>query len=156
MLNDFMSCVLRIGGENFDTDVFVEKTQMSIFRKFYKGNSRVGFSNRINKYSGVTITTSDADFDDFKGQIADTIQFLTEYKSNLMIIASAPDIEFAVIDFGLNSAIDEDRLTQSFYLSKDLIGICAELNIEIKLSLYKEDMQLILEKNRQEKESGKS
>ncbi|MGN6181112.1 MAG: hypothetical protein ACTHNW_18160 [Mucilaginibacter sp.] len=147
--------MLRISGENFDVDAFVEKTTMPGFRKYYKGEPKVKSSKRRNEHSGGSIATSEADFDDFKGQIADTIQFLTEYKNNLMIIASTPDIDYAVIDFGINSAINEHKLMQTFYFTKALIKLCAELNIEIVLSIYKEDMQVILEKNQQEKEAKK-
>jgi hypothetical protein len=149
-----MSCVLRIMGENFDVDVFVEKTQMSGFNKWYKGDPLGMSANRKKKYSGASITTSFADFDDVKSQIEDTIRFLNEHKHNLKIIASTPNIEYAMIDFGVNSIIDDEHLTQSFYFTKDLIRICAELDIAIELSIYKEDMQVILERNYQKKQLG--
>lgn len=151
-----MSCELRISGKNFNVDAFVDQTQMSAFRKAYKGGLRGGLPNRKNEFSSASITASNADFDDFKGQLSETIDFLTEHKDQLQAIRSTPDIEYAIIDFGITSAINKEKLMQTFVLGKNLIKLCAELDIEIVLSLYKEDMQQILEKRYREKKSKTS
>jgi len=143
-----MSCVLRIIGENLDVDTFVGKTNMAGFRKSYKGELINKSKTRYAKHSAASITTSDADFDDIKRQIDQTIDFLNYYKNNLSVIASTIGIEYATIDFGVDSIIDNDRLTQSFYFNKDLIKICAALEIGIELSIYKQDMEVILEQKR--------
>lgn len=150
-----MSCVLRILGEDFDVDTFVEKTQINGFNKRYKGDLMGRSANRKAKYSAANITISSADFDDFNLQIEDATRFLIEYKDNLKMIASTKGIEYAIIDFGVDSMIDENRLTQNFYFPKDLIRLCAELDISIELSIYKEDMQVILDRRFQEKNRDK-
>jgi len=142
---------LHIIGENLDVDAFVTNTKLAGFSKRYKGDPFGNSSHRKNKYSGASITTSSADFDNIKGQIDETIIFLSEHKPNLKVIASTLNVDHAWIDFGVDSTIGEDRLTQNFHFSKDLIKLCAELDIEIEISLYKEDIQHILEKKRLEK-----
>jgi hypothetical protein len=56
-------------------------------------------------------------------------------------------LRFATISFGIDSTINSKDLVQSLYLSKDIISICNALSLEIEFSLYKPDMDSILEKN---------
>jgi len=150
-----MSCVLAITGTDFDVDVFLEKAEMSGFDKSYKGQSINKINSRVAQYSSIKITISNAGFDDVKAQIEEATEFLTKYRNNLKHITTTDEIEFATINFGIDSIIDENHLTQGFYFTKPLIKICAELGIEIELSLYKPDIQLILEKRRSEKRKNK-
>ncbi len=143
-----MSCKLSIIGTYLDIDSFVSKTKMSGFSKSYKGDSINRVNPRKLKYSFVSIITSEAGFDDIKSQINDTISFLNKYQDNLRHISDIPEIEYATIDFGVDSVIDEEHLTQSFYFPISLIKICAELGIGIELSIYKEDLQEILERKK--------
>ena len=146
-----MSCGLSIIGTHLDIDTFVKKTKISGFSKSYKGDDISKANPRKRKYSFVSITISEADFDDINGQINDTIIFLNKYKGNLKHITTTPEIEYATISFGLDSVIDEEHLTQSFYFPLELIKICAELGISIETTLYKNDMEIILEKKHKKK-----
>lgn len=146
-----MSCVLRISGENLDIDNFVKKTQMSGFDIWHKGDALGLSAHKKKKSSGASIITSDSDFHDIKGQIEDTVRFLINYKNNLKIIASTDNIDHAIIDFGIDSITNENQLTQTFRFPKDLIKLCAELHLEIEVSIYKEDIQIILEERYQDK-----
>ena len=146
-----MSCVLSIVGENLDVDDFVKKTRMPGFDISYKGDSLGVSAHRKKKFSGASIVTSSKDFDDLKGQIEDTARFLNEHKNNLKVIASTANIDHAIIDFGIDSIINENQLTQTFRFPKDLIELCAELRLEIEVSIYKEDIQIILEERYQGK-----
>ncbi|MEO8887133.1 MAG: hypothetical protein ABI367_13800 [Mucilaginibacter sp.] len=141
-----MSCELRIIGENLDVDAFVNKTKMQWYRVWHKGDNRINSKKHTD--SGVSIGASEADFDNVKLQITETIDFLIKYKENLIHINSTPDIEYAYIDFGVDSIIDEDHLIQGFFFPPELVKICAELSIGIELSIYKQDMQIILENRR--------
>lgn len=143
-----MSCVLSIIGTNLDIDAFVETAGMPDFDKMYKGEPINKVSSRIARYSSIGIEISNAGFDDVKTQIEEATKFLIRHRDNLKHIATTKEIEFATIDFGVDSMVDENHLTQGFYFTMPLIKICAELGIEIQLSLYKPDMEVILEKNR--------
>ncbi len=146
-----MSCVLSIIGENLDIDTFISQTNIPGFNIKHKGDPITLVSNKKAKHSSASIITSDADFDDIKGQISDTINFLNKYRDNLKHIVNTPEIEYATINFGVDSIIDEAHLIQSFYFTPELVKICGSLGIGIELSTYKEDMQLILEKRRASK-----
>ena len=141
-----MSCVLSIIGENFDVDAFVNESKIRGFNVGYKGDPINKVNKRTRTFSLASITTSNADFDNIKDQIEETIEFLVKYKSSLIHIANTPGIECATIDFGVESIIDKNHLTQSFNFPIELIKVCADLGIEIELSIYKPDMQTILEK----------
>lgn len=141
-----MSCKLSIIGTDLDIDTFVNKTKISGFNKSYKGDSISKANSRKRRYSFVSITTSDAGFDDIKSQIKETIEFLNKHLDNLKHISSTPEVEYATINFGVDSIINEECLTQSFYFPIALIEICTKLSIEIELSIYKEDMEKILER----------
>ena len=105
---------------------------MSGFDKSYKGQSINKINSRVAQYSSIKITISNAGFDDVKTQIEEATEFLTKYRNNLKHITTTDEIEFATINFGIDSIIDENHLTQGFYFTKPLIKICAELGIEIK------------------------
>ncbi len=143
-----MSCGLSIIGTDLDIDAFVSKTEMSGFNKSYKGDPISKVNPKKRKYSFVSMIISEASFNDIKSQINDSVAFLIKYQDNLRHIADTPEIEYATINFGVDSIIDEEHLTQSFYFPISLIKICAELGIGIELSIYKEDMQEILEREK--------
>jgi hypothetical protein len=149
-----MSCVLTIIGTNFDVDAFVEKAAMPEFDKSYKGEPINRASSRIAQYSSASMIISNAGFGNVKTQIEEATEFLIKHRDNLKHIATTKEIEFATIDFGVDSIIDEDHLTQGFYFTLSLIEICAELKISITLSTYKPDLELILERKRAEKLKG--
>jgi len=146
-----MSCILKISGKDLNLDEFLAKIKMTPYRKVNKGEPLNRVGKRISESSIAAFTTSDAGFDDIKDQIKETIMFLNDNKDNLSHILSTPEVEYAWIDFGVNSIIADDHLTQGFFFPFELIKLCGELGIAIELSTYKPDMQLILEKRRQEK-----
>ena len=143
-----MSCGLSVLGENFDVDAFVSKVNTLSFTVAYKGDSINKVNQKKRTHSIASITTSEAGFDDVPRQINETIAFLTKHKEALKHIAGTPGIDYATINFGVDSIIDRKHISQSFYFTIDLIKICAELGIEIELSIYKPDMEVILENNR--------
>lgn len=146
-----MSCNLQISGKDLNINDFLAKTKMTPYRKVNKGEPLNKLGKRISDSSFAAFAASDSGFDDIKTQIKETIEFLDSNKDNLSHILSTPEVEYAFIDFGVNSMIDDDHLTQGFYFPVELLKLCGELGIGIKLSTYKPDMQLILERRDQEK-----
>jgi len=141
-----MSCILRIGGKDLDIDNFAGKVDIFWYKEAYKGTSRNLAGTKKYDNSSLSVTTSDAGFNEICRQIDDTVRFLNHYKNKLLAIKDTPEVEFATINFGVDSNIDEEHLTQSFNLPVELIAICGQLGIAIEISIYKQDMQLILEK----------
>ncbi|QEK50837.1 hypothetical protein FYC62_03490 [Pedobacter aquae] len=147
-----MSCILSILGENFDVDQFVNKTNIS-FSIRHRGDIISGTSPivRKSKFSMASISTSEKNYCNITNQIEETLDFLIKHKKKLQIINTFPSIDFATVNFGIDSTIDEEHLTQSFYFPLELIKICAELGISIETTLYKNDMEIILEKKHKKK-----
>ena len=144
-----MSCILTIGGRNFDVDNFVETTKLRPYRKSYKGQPKFKTKPEGEKLicSTISIQTSKAEFDNLKKQIADTIRYLKRNKDKLSHIGSTKGIEFAVLDFGIDLRIDRKNvLTQSDTFPCELLRLAGDLDLDIELSIYPVDMQTILEK----------
>ena len=144
-----MSCILTIGGKNFDVDSFVDKSKLRPYRKDFKGQPRL--KNKPNgkkmSSSSISIETSKADFDNLKKQIADTIRFLKRNNHKLSYISSTQGIEYAVLDFGIDLRIDRKNIfMQSDTFPNELLKLAGDLSLDIELSIYPVDLQTILEK----------
>jgi len=144
-----MSCILTIGSRDFDIDDFVDKSGLKPYRKSRKGQPR--FKTRPDGeklvHSSISIEASKADFDNLEKQIADTIRFLKTDKNKLSYIGSTDGIEYAVLDFGINLRIDREKvLLQSDTFPNELLKVAGDLGLDIELSIYPTDMQMVLEK----------
>jgi hypothetical protein len=152
-----MSCILTIGGRNFDVDTFTDTTKLRPYKKSYKGQPKFKTKpdgKKLNR-SSLSIETSKADFDNFKKQVADTIRFLKRNKDKLAHVAATKGVDYAVLDFGIDLRIDKKKvLTQSDKFPSELLKLAGDLGLDIELSIYPVDMQTILEKqhaNRKQK-----
>jgi hypothetical protein len=149
-----MSCHLSIYGRNFDVDAFVEISKLKRAHLSRKGQPR--FKTLPEKgtlpYSVLSVTTSNAGFDELKPQIADTMRYLKRHRQKLEHITHFKGIEGAALDFGLDLKIDGDRyLTQSIWFPPGLVQLAGSLGIGIQASVYHPEMQGILERKRQKK-----
>jgi hypothetical protein len=134
-----MSCILRIGGKDLDIDTFIEKSKLSPYKKRYKGqprrDSKPGGEKLADSY--ILIEVSNADFSEFQDQIIDSIQFLKSNKQKLLLIAVTKEIEYAVLDFGIENKIDNIEVhIQSQSFPAELLKLSGELGIDIELSIY--------------------
>jgi hypothetical protein len=144
-----MSCILTIGGKNFDIDDFVGKTKLRPYRKSYKGQPKLKTKPDEDRltHSSISIETSKADFDNLKKQIADTIRYLKRNKDKLVKITSTRGIDYAFLDFGIDLRIDKKKvLTQSDTFPSELLKLAGDLGVDIELSIYPVDMEAVLEK----------
>ncbi|MES2269030.1 MAG: hypothetical protein V4520_19860 [Bacteroidota bacterium] len=133
-----MSCILRIIGEDFDVDSFILLSGVSSYCVFYKDEPKSKLKPGGEKYqfSGCAVDVSIADFDDFTEQEKDAAKYLELNYEKLKLIPSTPEIQFAVLDFGIE--YDSYKFVQSKYLSTALIKLCADLGISIELSIYQQ------------------
>jgi hypothetical protein len=131
-----MSCILRISGEGFDVDDFILQSKISPYTKFYKGSPRVESKpdGEKIKSSGCNLEISHADFDEFKQQVQDAIDYLNNHHQELQYINVTPEIQYAVLDFGVE--YDPDKFTQTQYLPTELLKLSADLGISIEISIY--------------------
>ena len=143
-----MSCNLTIAGIGFDIDAFVSTTRLHVHRKRYRGEPvfKTKPDSRKAHRSLISVTVSDADFDKLDEQIADTIAYLTNNYEKLKHITTTKGIDIAVLDFGQDLQIDRvKRLYQEHKFPGKLLLFAGELGLDIQLSIYAPDMQVILE-----------
>jgi|GEM_PF-1749010 len=147
-----MSCIINIGGEYFDVDAFAKKAQLKNIQKRYKGDvidTSVTSKQRRAKFSNLTIVASQKDFDDFEGQVSDVVTYLEKNKDSFKHIASTEGVDFAILDFGIDSEIDNKTiLTQSIFLNTELIHLCGQFKFSIEISIYSQQIQDVLDKKR--------
>lgn len=131
-----MSCILRIGGQNFDVDLFAKTSSLVADSVWRKGERRFPNSKRIltvNDSSGVRITASDADMDEFAVQVENAIAFIRENETNLRALTALPGVEFAIFDFGLEI---RPPGWASFDFPPELLSLAGGVGTSICVSVY--------------------
>ena len=75
---------------------------------------------------------------EFPDQVKDLIQFLRQYREELVeLLASADDID-AYLEISLMSRISDEVIGQNDNLTKDLIQLAGGLGLGIEMSIYGE------------------
>ncbi len=144
-----MSCMLWIIGKDLDVDAFITKSKLRPFNKFYKGEPR--FTTQpggVKKTSsGLALVASIAGFNNFKKQLKDTAIFLEKNRKKLSYIIRTKEIQYAILDFGIDLRIDgKEVFYQSEILPSKLLCLAGELGIDIELSIYPVNMEELLKK----------
>ena len=131
-----MPCILRITGENFDVDNFIKKSNVATYKVYYKGDAMYATKpeGKKNERSGCSIEIGKVDFENLDQQRDDVIVYLNQNKEKLEWINKTPEIQYAVLDFGLN--YDSDKFVQSHYLPNKFLRLVSELDIGIEISMY--------------------
>ncbi|MDD5069980.1 MAG: hypothetical protein PHV17_04565, partial [Candidatus Omnitrophica bacterium] len=87
-----------------------------------------------NNHSGINITVSKADFDNFKKQIRDTIKFLKINKNEIKKLVKFPGLdEEPELDFGIER---RNVAVQSELFPAELVALCGKLGLALALSRY--------------------
>lgn len=132
-----MPCSFAIGGENFDAVAFLNETKLENVDVKFKGEK---FSPRREPrpFSYVGGNASLAGFDDFDGQIRETVQYLENHRSQLSLIKTMPGITFATLNFGVHfdMKIYSKNGLKVYTWPEHLIRLAAELGFNLELSLY--------------------
>lgn len=98
------------------------------------------------EHSSLSIQTSKADWDELDKQINDTIRYLKRHKDKLSYIKEVKEVDFALLDFGINLRIDGKKvIAQSDTFPNALLKLAGEIGLDIELSIYPIDMESILE-----------
>ena len=143
-----MSCILRISGRHLDVDKLIKGSSLKPYDIYKKGQpSYPGLRiKRINKYSGISIEVSKADFDKFEKQIKDAIKFLTKHKTSVKKLTTNKQVESSCLDFGVDLRIGYNNIAlQSDTLPYELLKLAGDLKIDIQISLYPPDLESQLE-----------
>ena len=131
-----MSCILTILGKTLDVDKFVETTGIVGFKKKYKGDIISIRRNKRLEYSYASIVTSEADLGDIDLQVKETEAFLIKNRNRLKCIATTEGVDFAIVNFGSYSNINDKNSAQSFFFPTSLILLCGKLKLGLELSIY--------------------
>jgi hypothetical protein len=128
-----MSCVLRISGGDLNINAMLELHPLPVQSVWTKGEARI-LKGRFHTDSGANVVVSEAQLEQFDRQSADAVAFLELHAPAIGMVGRYPGVEEVIFDFGV--ALVEDHITQSSYLSPQLIQLAAIAGIGIVLSHY--------------------
>lgn len=134
-------CVLRVHGPDFDPRDFLASIKLTPYAVFRRGDPRFpNFPNpeyRVHTSGGFQCDVSGDDGHDLRAQIDDAIAFLKQHRRDLRKLKREPAIEGKWLDFGYFCRLHPETVwMQREFLPIELLRLCAELEIEIGLSLY--------------------
>jgi hypothetical protein len=130
-----MSCILRVFGSSLNVDALLAQSALKPDRVWKKGEPR--FKTKPNDKalvcSGASFVASEAGLSDFDAQAEEAGIFLERNFEEIRKIVGFPDVEGAVLDFGIKL---RDVAVHCDYLSPKLIQLAARAGIGIELSHY--------------------
>ena len=133
-----MSCIVRFDAPDCDIDELVTELDLDIGSIYRQGEPMTIRRRGNNKRSGLTLRASEAEFDDFKQQVADAIAFITINLVELCklgrIASRIPKSRF-YFDFGINTRMF-DVGVQIDCFPTDLVRLIAEIGAGLVLSQY--------------------
>jgi hypothetical protein len=128
-----LSCVLRIDGRDFNVDHYLRTTGLVADCVYRRGEMlRAG---TLHQTSGFTVLVSEPENEDFSTAVADAVSFLRGHRGELEKLSEVPGVDGMSLDFGRGFKVGE-MMTQSTRLPVELLKECAEIGIEIELSIY--------------------
>jgi hypothetical protein len=86
--------------------------------------------------SGLTVPVSQCEFNDFQGQVRDSISFLRVNKDELLRVRSFPGVDGMLLDFSVDR---RDVLVQSQSFPSELVALAGEFGLGLELSIYRSD-----------------
>ncbi|NIG56492.1 hypothetical protein [Chitinophaga sp. Cy-1792] len=145
-----MSCILTIAGVNFDIDEFLYLSGLVPNKVRRKGEPR--FRTKPDgpkiEQSFVTFLVSEAGFMELTEQISDAITFLEKNQEALSRLKLF-EINHAFLDFGTSTKIDNTTvLYETFTFPVPLLKLAGNLELELHLSVYSDQMEAVLESRR--------
>lgn len=133
-----MSCQLRFSAEGLDVDAALSTLTFQPHTINRPGDYvQNPVETFIIEYPGFTVTVSEAEFDDFEGQLADVTAFITEHKPSLLTLSQVEARVSFYFDFGLESRLfDEDVWSDSIRFPYKLLLLLAEIEADLEISYY--------------------
>ena len=127
-------CVLKIYSDTNSFKAFSKNTEIPVYSCLDKGE--VLTSKRLCEKYRISFGVSDREWDDFEGQISDTVSFLEKYYAQIQELFATHSITDAFLDFPLWSRLGENIVNQNDYIPRELIKLAGELNIGICMAIY--------------------
>ena len=127
-------CVLKIYSETDSFKAFSDNANIPVYSCFDKGEAIT--TNRLSNEFRISFDVSEKEWDDFDGQVSDTILFLEKYYAQIKELFVKHSITDAYLDFPLWSRLDENIINQNDHIPRELIKLAGELNIGIEMAIY--------------------
>ena len=121
--------VLRVSNAAFDVDAFLADCPWTPSAVFRRGD--VGIRGRVAKASGFNLSIGRAGFDDFAGQQAEAIAFLTREAAEVRRLVETVGEDEVVLDFGIERrevAGQFDRFSAGLVRVAGVCGLALELS----------------------------
>ncbi len=131
-----MSAVLHAVGVDFDMDAFLAGCTLAVCGVQRRGEPVRPLTQpdgRRYEQSGVNVTASGADFDQFPQQVADVTAFLWAESEQVSRLCDFPGVEGVDLDFGVER---RDVAVQCDRLPPELVRLAAAFGLGIELSQY--------------------
>ena len=127
-------CVMRLMGPYREIapsvgNAFVKFQEAEASRKERERGPKKGRAEATFNY-----TLSEAPGDCVPIQIDEAIRFLTDHQDEISELRSRPGVEFATLDFMWEFPVDGNGQWNRFPLA--LVDLCAQLGLEIEVSVY--------------------
>ncbi|MBO2007765.1 hypothetical protein [Hymenobacter negativus] len=133
-----MSCQLRFSAKNFDVDYYLLTSNLNSHEVFRTGDyQQTPLESWVTKDSGFCVTASNADFNDFNGQIIDTGKFIWQHVDELEALGKIEERVTFFFDFGLTTTLfEEDVWVQSFHFPVEFLLLLSRIGAGLEISSY--------------------
>jgi hypothetical protein len=129
-------CVLKIYSDKNSFELFSKRTDLPVYSIYNKGELKNKKTHE--KYSDFRISfdVSEKEWDDFEGQVNDSIKFMEKYTEQINELCNTHSISEAYLDFPIWSRLDDNIVNQNEFIPRELIKCAGRLNIGIELGIY--------------------
>jgi len=129
-------CILKIFSDTSSFKRFALATKLEVVSAYDKGEMRGVTKKPPAEQYQITLSVSDAEWDDFKLQVSDAIIFLTSNHDELLMLHSTHEVIDGYLDFPIESRLDGDIAVQCDHLPKQLIKLASNFDFGILMSIY--------------------
>lgn len=133
-----MSCQLRFSASAFDVDSYLLTSKLNPHEVYKAGEyQQTVLESWIAKESGFCVAASNAEFDNFKGQIVDTGKFIWQHIEELEALGKMENRVNFCFDFGLTTTLfEEDVWVQSFHFPVEFLMLLSRIGAGLEISSY--------------------
>ena len=132
-------CILKVFSDTDSFKTFAQTTKIPVYSSYDKGEQLGNGKRPATTDYKISFDVSDKEWDDFKGQVEDTIFFLTKYYDELEQLFKTHNISTAYLDFPIYSRLYGEIVNQNDHLPKELIAIAGKLSLGIEMAIYSKD-----------------
>jgi hypothetical protein len=130
-------CVLRVYSDKDSFKSFEKTTKIPVYGSYEKGELNV--RRQVMTDYKILFDVSEKEWDDFQGQVKDTIFFLKQHFDELDKLFQTHSITHAYLDFPLYTRLNEGNLIQIDHLPRELIQLAGKLSLGIDMAIYSKD-----------------